>query len=156
MMRVSAPGASAYRLGRMTNAFKYLTSVLFVTIVVQVALAGYGVFYTLRKANKTGSASESAFDHGYHAHAILGTVILVVMILLVLAALVGKLGSTAVRFSVALLVAGILQMVFAALGRSVPVLGFLHVVNALAIYAAAALLAHRTWTTRSDPATAAA
>jgi hypothetical protein len=139
----------------MTNAFKYLTSVLFAAVVVQVALAGYGVFYTLHKANKAGSASKSTFEHGFHAHAILGTVILVVMILLVLAALAGRLGP-AVKFSVALLVAGILQMVFAALGRSVPVLGFLHVVNALAIYAAAALLAHRTWTTRTDPASAAA
>jgi hypothetical protein len=36
-------------------------------------------------------------------------------------------------------------MAFAALGRSVPVLGFLHIVNALAIYAAAAMLAHRAW-----------
>jgi hypothetical protein len=130
----------------MTNAFKYLTSLLFAAVVIQVALAGYGVFYTLHKANEAGSASESAFDHGYHAHAILGTVILVVMILLVVAALAGRLGPSAVKFSVALLVAGILQMAFAALGRSVPVLGFLHVVNALAIYAAAALLAHRAWT----------
>jgi hypothetical protein len=142
----------------MTNAFKYLTSVLFAAVVVQVALAGYGVFYTLRKANKAGSASKSAFEHGFHAHAILGTVILVVMILLVLAALAGRLGPAAVKFSVALLVAGILQMVFAAVGRSVPVLGFLHVVNALAIYAAAALLAHRAWTrgvSGAAPATAA-
>jgi hypothetical protein len=148
--------ASPRTLSRMTNAFKYLTSVLFVAVVVQVALAGYGVFYTLRKANKDGSASKSAFEHGFNAHAILGTVILIVMILLVLAALAGRLGSAAVKFSVALLVAGILQMAFAALGRSVPVLGFLHVVNALAIYAAAALLAHRTWTTRTDPVVAAA
>jgi hypothetical protein len=140
----------------MTHAFKYLTSLLFAAVVVQVALAGYGVFYTLRKADKAGSASKSAFDHGYHAHAILGTVILIVMILLVLAALAGKLGPTAVRFSVGLLVAGILQMVFAAVGRSVPVLGFLHVVNALAIYAVAALLAHRTWTTRGEQVPASA
>jgi hypothetical protein len=130
----------------MTDFFKYLTSILFAAVVVQVALAGYGVFYALHKAHDSGSVSNDAFEHGFNAHAILGTVILVVMILLLLAALAGRMGSTAVKFSAALLVAGILQMVFAELGRSVPALGFLHVVNALAIYAASALLAHRMWT----------
>ena len=130
----------------MNNAFKYLTSVLFVAVVVQVALAGYGVFYALRKANKHGSVTKSAFEHGFHAHAIVGSLILVVMLLLVIAAAAGRLGPTALKFSIGLLVAGILQMVFAALGRSVPALGFLHVVNALVIYAVAALLAHRAWT----------
>jgi hypothetical protein len=136
----------------MTNAFKYLTSVLFVAVVVQIALAGYGVFYALRKAEKGGSATKSAFEHGFNAHAILGTILLVVMLLLVIVAAAGRLGPMALKFSVALLVAGILQMVFASLGRSVPALGFLHVVNALAIYAAAALLAHRAWTRGVGPA----
>jgi hypothetical protein len=67
------------------------------------------------------------------------------MLLLVIVAAAGRLGPAALKFTIALLVAGILQMAFAALGRSVPVLGFLHIVNALAIYAAAAMLAHRAW-----------
>jgi hypothetical protein len=129
----------------MVKAFKYLTSVLFVAVVVQMALAGYGVFYVLHKANHAGSVSKQAFEHGFNAHAIVGTVLLVVMLLLVIVAAAGRLGPAALKFSVALLVAGILQMAFAALGRSVPVLGFLHIVNALAIYAAAAMLAHRAW-----------
>jgi hypothetical protein len=130
----------------MTNAFKYLTSVLFVTVVVQVALAGYGVFYALRKTDHGGTVNKHQFDHGFNAHAVLGSIILVVMLLLVIAAAAGRLGPSALKFSIGLLVAGILQLAFAALGRSVPALGFLHVVNALAIYAAAALLAHRAWT----------
>lgn len=136
----------------MTNAFKYLTSVLFVAVVVQVALAGYGVFYALHKANDAGSVTKNAFDQGFDAHAVLGTVLLVVMLALVLVAVAGRLGSTALKYSVGLLAAGILELVFADLGRSVPVLGFLHVLNALAIYAAAALLAHRTWTRGVGPA----
>jgi hypothetical protein len=78
------------------------------------------------------------------------------MLLLVIVAAAGHLGPTALKFSVALLIAGILQTAFAALGRSVPVLGFLHVVNALAIYAVAALLAHRAWTRGMGPAAPAA
>jgi hypothetical protein len=37
-------------------------------------------------------------------------------------------------------------MLFATLGSSVPALGFLHAVNALAIFALSGLLAHRAWT----------
>jgi hypothetical protein len=129
----------------MTNAFKYLTSVLFVAVVVQVALAGYGVFYALHKTDDGGAVDKDAFEHGFNAHAILGTLLLVVMLLLVFVAAWGRLGPVALKFSVGLLVAGILQLVFAELGRSVPALGFLHVVNALAIYAAAAMLAQRAW-----------
>ena len=136
----------------MNNTFKHLTSILFGAVVVQVALAGYGVFYALHKANHAGSVSKQAFEHGFNAHAALGTILLVVMLLLVIVAAAGRLGPAALKFSVGLLALGILQMVFAELGRSVPALGFLHVVNALAIVAVAALLAHRAWTRGMGPA----
>jgi hypothetical protein len=132
----------------MANAFKYLTSVLFAAVVVQVALAGYGVFYALHTAKDAHSATVKTFDHGFGAHAVLGSVIAIVIVLLVLAALAGRLGRVALQMSGALLVLAVLQFPFAALGRSVPALGFLHVVSALAIYALAALLAHRAWTAR--------
>jgi hypothetical protein len=140
----------------MANAFKYLTSVLFVAVVVQFALAGYGVFYAEHKADHHRPVTKAAFDHGFKAHVVLGSILLVVMLLLVITAVAGHLGATAMKFSVGLLVAGILQLGFAPLGDSVPALGFLHVLNGLAIYAAAGLLAHRSWTTRAAPPPAAA
>ena len=139
----------------MANAFKYLTSVLFAVVIVQVALAGYGVFYALHKAKHDQSASLKTFDHGFAAHAVLGALIAIVILVLLIVAAAGRLGPAALKWSGVLLVLALLQFVFAELGRNVPALGFLHVVNALAIYAAAGLLAHRTWT-RSSPAAAAA
>jgi len=139
----------------MANAFKYLTSVLFAAVVVQIALAGYGVFYALHKAKHDKSASLKTFDHGFAAHAAVGVLIAIVILVLLIVAAAGRLGPAALKWSGGLLVLALLQFVFAELGRNVPVLGFLHVVNALAIYAAVALLAHRTWT-RSGPPTAAA
>jgi hypothetical protein len=59
-----------------------------------------------------------------------------------------------VAWSGVIFVLGILQLPFAALGDAVPALGLLHAVNALAIYAAAALLAHRAWTQRPQATTA--
>src|SRR5437879_2030204 len=132
----------------MRDAFKYLTSIIFAAVVVQVALAGYGAFYAVDKADDESSVSKDAIEHGFNAHAVLGTLIVVVMLLLLVVALAGRLGSRWVKWSAVLLVLGILQVLFAAIGSAVPVLGFLHAVNALAIYAAAGLLAHRAWTRR--------
>jgi|SRR5439155_23167144 len=130
----------------MRDAFKYLTSVLFVAVVVQVALAGYGAFYAVDKSDDNGSVSKDAVGHGFNAHAVLGTIILVVMLLLLLVAAAGRLGSQWLKWSGGIFVLGLLQLLFAALGDAVAALGFLHAVNALAIYAAAGLLAHRAWT----------
>lgn len=72
------------------------------------------------------------------------------MLLLVLTALIGRLGPLYAKWTTGLLVLGVLQLVFAYLGtKSAPVGGFLHGINALAIYAGAALLAHRAWTQRT-------
>ncbi len=136
----------------MRNVFRWLTSVLFVAIVVQVGLAGYGAFEAIHKA-ENASVSKKTIEDGFNAHAALGSVIVLVMILLLMVALAGGLGSTAVKWSGGLVVLGIVQLVLGIVSTSVPVLGVLHTVNALAIYAASALLAHRTWT--ADRATAA-
>jgi len=77
----------------MRDAFKYLTSVIFAAVVVQVALAGYGAFYAVDKADDNDSVSKDAVEHGFNAHAILGTIIVVVMLLLLIVALAGRLGS---------------------------------------------------------------
>ncbi|MFZ2113574.1 MAG: hypothetical protein WAU77_07590 [Solirubrobacteraceae bacterium] len=136
----------------MRNVFRWLTSVLFVAIVVQVGLAGYGAFEAIHKA-ENASVSKKTIEDGFNAHAALGTVIVLVMILLLVVALAGGLGPTPVKWSAGLVGLGIVQLALGIVSTSVPVLGFLHTVNALAIYAASALLAHRTWT--SDRAAAA-
>jgi hypothetical protein len=129
----------------MRETCKYLTSLLFVAVVVQVALAGYGAFYAVDKSDDNGSVSKDAVEHGFNAHAALGTIIVVLILLLVVAA-AARLGRPWVQWSAGLFGLGIVQILLAWLGSAVAALGFLHSVNALAIYAAAALLAHRAWT----------
>src|SRR5260370_38010247 len=110
----------------MASAFKYLTSVLFAAIVVQVALAGYGVFYALHAAKHGQPPTLKTFDHGFAAHAAVGVVIAVVVILLALLATLGRLGPAAVRMSGALLVLTGLQFPFAEIGKAVAAVGLLH------------------------------
>ena len=133
----------------MRNAFKYLTSLLFLAIVVQVGFAGYGAFHALDKADKDGSVSKKTLENGFDPHGIVGTLILLVMLLLLIAAAASRVGPLYVKWAAGLFGLGILQMLFAYLGtKSAPVGGFLHGVNALAIYAGTAVLAHRAWTQR--------
>lgn len=132
-------------LAGVRTVFRWLTSLLFVAIVVQVGLAGYGAFDAVHKAKKvpyTHKAVESAFG----PHIALGYLIVLIMILLLVVAAAARLDSTSVRLSGVLLVLGILQAVLGSASESAPGIGPLHTINALAIYAVSGLLAHKAWT----------
>jgi hypothetical protein len=134
----------------MREAFKYLTSVLFVAIVVQVGFAGYGAFNAIDKADKDKTVTKKTIENGFDPHGVIGMIVIVVLLLLVLTAVAGKLGPTYVKATVGLFALGLLQWLFGYLGtKSAAVGGFLHGITALAIYAGAALLAHRAWTRRT-------
>ncbi len=134
----------------MRSLFRWLTTVLVVAIIAQVALAAYGAFSAVHKAEKA-AVSQKTIENGFNAHIALGYIIVLVMLALLLVAAAGRLGASAIRFSVVLVVLGILQAILGMASESTPAIGPLHGINALAIYAVAALLAHRTWTeTRSS------
>jgi Family of unknown function (DUF6220) len=133
----------------MRSLFRLLTTVLFVAIVAQVALAAYGAFLAVHKSAKT-PISQTTVENGFNAHVALGYAILLVMVVLFIVAAAGRLGAAAIRFSAILIVLGILQATLGMASESTPAIGFLHGINALAIYALSALLAHRAWTERSS------
>jgi nicotinamide riboside transporter PnuC len=130
---------------RMRTAFRSLTSVLFAAIVVQVGFAGYGAFDVIHKAEKA-PLSQKTIEDSFNAHGAVGTLIVLVMLALLIVSLVGRLGESYLKWSGGIFLLGILQFILGVASTSVPWLGFLHAVNALAIYAAVALLAHRVWT----------
>jgi hypothetical protein len=124
-------------------------TLVFIAVVVQVGLAGYGAFYTANKLDEDGSTiDEDGFFHGFRFHAAWGYgVVLLGLILLVIgvAAGIGKwrLGRHGVLF--ALLV---LQVLLAWFGFGVPAIGFFHPVNALAIFALSGWIAWDEWQRR--------
>jgi len=134
----------------MTQAFTYLTSLLIVAIVVQVGFAGYGAFNAIDKADKDKTVTKKTIENGFDPHGLVGTIVVAVMLLLVLTAVFGRLGPLYAKWTTGLLLLGVLQLLFAYLGtKSAAVGGFLHGINALVIYAGAAMLAHRAWTQRA-------
>lgn len=140
-------------LPRMGTAFRWLTSVLFAAIVAQIGFAGYSAFDVIHKAEKA-SLSKKTIEDSFNAHGALGPLIGLVMLALLIVSLAGHLGESHLKWSGGIFLLGVVQVILGVVSPSVPWLGFLHSVNALAIYAAVALLAHRVWT-NGRPAAAA-
>ncbi len=141
----------------MRTAFRWLTSVLFAAIVVQVGLAGYGAFDLIHKAEHASvSVPKKTIEDAFNAHSALGAVIVLIMLVLVIVSLAGRLGESRLKWSGGIFLLGVLQVVLGIVSTSVPWVGFLHAVNALAIYAAVALLAHKVWTEDHGPSAAGA
>ena len=59
----------------MREAFKYLTSILFLAIVVQVGFAGYGAFNAIDKADKGRTVTKKTIENGFDPHGVIGTLI---------------------------------------------------------------------------------
>jgi hypothetical protein len=133
----------------MSAVFRYLTSLLFVAIVVQVGVAAVGAFNAIDKADKDTTITKKQIENGFDPHGLFGTIVLLLILLVVIAAYVSKVDPTLKRISSGLVVLGALQVLFAWLGTKSAPAGFLHGINALAIYGASAVLAHRAWTKRS-------
>src|SRR5271154_6263602 len=131
-------------LARMRTGFRWLTAVLFVAVLVQVGLAGYGAFHAVHAADKT-SISKKTIENAFDAHVALGYLIVLAMLVLFIIAVAGRLGKSNVVWCGGILVLGILQAVLGMASESVPAIGPLHALNALAIFATTGLLAHRSW-----------
>lgn len=130
----------------MRTAFKYLTSLLFLAIVVQVGVAAVGAFNALDKTDNGKTITHKQIENGFDPHGLFGTLVLLLILLVVIFAFVAKVDPMMKRISSLLVGLGILQVLFAWLGTKAAAAGFLHGMNALAIYGAAAVLAHRAWT----------
>jgi heme A synthase len=128
----------------MRSTFRYLTSVLFIAVVVQVALAAFGAFNVVHKS-KHAPIAHKTIDNGFGPHVLLGYIIILVMLVLLVVAAIGHLGRTPIRFAGGLLLAGIIQAILGMISENAPAVGVLHGINALVIFSLSGLLAHRMW-----------
>jgi hypothetical protein len=136
------------------SAFRWLTAILFVAVVVQICLAAFGAFDAVHKAEHV-SVSKKMIEDSFTAHAILGTVILLLMLIVLIVAAAGRAGPEQTRFAGVILGLGVLQLILGAVSTSAPVVGLLHGLNALAIFATTGMLAHRAWTSDARGVTSA-
>jgi lipopolysaccharide export LptBFGC system permease protein LptF len=132
----------------LRTIYRYWAVVVFVAVLTQVGAAGYGAFYVAKRVDDTGETlTHEQFENGWDFHSAFGYVVVIGILVLLVLALASRMPRPHIWAPVALAVAGILQIVWAEVGRSVNGLGFLHPINALFIFALAGLIAHRTWRT---------
>jgi hypothetical protein len=124
-------------------AFKYLVALFFVGVIAQIGLAGVGAFHTVNKNDDGPLAKEKAGDW-FGAHAAVGYLLVLLSLLLLLVALATRDGR--LRRGAGLLFGlMIVQVLLAWLGGGVWALGFLHPINALAIFGLSGMLAAAEW-----------
>ncbi len=68
--------------------------------------------------------SKHTIENGFDPHGFVGTVVLGLMVLLVLAAAAGKLGQTWLKWSVGLLLLGVIQLILGVASPSMPLARF--------------------------------
>jgi hypothetical protein len=126
--------------------YKYLATLIFVGVLVQVGFAGYGAFFTSAALEDKGnSLGHEAFDHAWRFHTGFGYVVVYATVLLFLIGLVARIGRPRIWFALALAVAGIVQLILAYLGEDHPKAGFLHPLNAFVIFGLALGITLRAW-----------
>jgi hypothetical protein len=125
--------------------------IVFVAIVLQVGLAGYGAFYSANKLGDEGATiDEDVFFDGFVAHALFGYItVLAGLIFMVLGLIAGigkwRLGAHGLIFGLL-----VLQVLLAWFGFEAPVIGFFHPVNALLLFALSGMVAWREWRLRQE------
>jgi hypothetical protein len=126
----------------MRELFRYLAIVLFVALLVQIGLAGYGAFHAIHAAAHH-PVTKKTIENGFDIHGAVGGAIIIAMVLMLLVAAIGRLGRRDLRASAILAVLGVIQGILGGVSTSVPALGFLHALNAVAILGVSGWLAHK-------------
>ena len=131
----------------MNKAVRIWASIVSLSIIAQVGLAAYGAFHAVKESDDKGSIGKNAVSDGFTAHSAFGYVILLEALVLVLLAFAARRSGRPGRLRWSGIILGLIvvQILLAGLGDSVPWLGVLHGMNALAVAGVAGSFAGREW-----------
>ena len=131
-------------MSAMRTVYRFWITVVAAAVVLQIAFAGYGAFYSAHKV-ADATINEDTFERG------LGTARRVrlsgvsVTLVAVILALVARPGKRIVLMTVGALALVIVQIVLAWIGEEVPAVGTLHPLNAFIILGLLGALAGGEW-----------
>ena len=135
----------------LRTIYRYWTAILFAAVIVQIFLAGLGVFGVVSEAAEGESTvSQDTIEDEFTPHAILGSLLLLGGLLLFLMSLGARLGRDRILWSLAVPVLVFLQIILAGVGEDSSVIGALHLVNALVILGLLGWLAYGAWRRWTD------
>lgn len=135
----------------MRTVYRWWATIVLLAIVVQVGFAGYGAFFVAHKVDK-GIVNETKFEDGFGLHAGFGYLVVLAGLILLVLALVGRVGKRRTLQTLGLAGLFILQVLLAWIGFGVPAVGALHPINALALFAFTGYLVSTEWRMAKAPA----
>jgi hypothetical protein len=136
--------------------YQWWATLVFVVVIVQVGLAGYGAFYVVGKTDNGGTVDEDIVSKGFDPHVAWGYLVvgLSTLILLVIGLIVGvgrwRLGRHGLLFALF-----ILQVALAIGGYGAAAIGFFHPLNAFVMLGVSGSLVYSVWRgdlARAEPA----
>jgi len=128
--------------------YRFLAALFLAGVVLEFFLAGLGVFRTQLDATAAGTTlTKTMFDHSFEPHLMLGDILFGVSLLLLVAALLARIGRRGVLTALGLLVLLALQATFAFAGPAG--VRALHPVLALLVLGTAASITFRAF--RGEP-----
>jgi uncharacterized protein DUF6220 len=137
--------------------YRYWVTLLFAAVIAQIAGAAYGAFYSADKLNSQSgpdegrTISETVFDHGFGFHTAFGYLIFLGAVLLLVFALLARLGRRGVLLALAVPLLVALQIVLAWISEAVHGVGILHGLNALVIFGLTGSLTGQAWRAHRAP-----
>ena len=126
----------------MRAVFRWWAVLVSASVLVQIAFAGYGAFYVVDKVDDPPkSITNDQVGHGWNPHSAWGYLVILLGILLVPLAFGARVDRQRKQLSVVIAVLLVIQFFLAVLGWTWAPLGFLHLLNAIAIAAVTGVLA---------------
>ncbi len=138
---VARDGVKRFREELMRIVYRYLAGLVFLAVVVQIGLAGYGAF-SVAKDVDGGVVNQDRFDDVFGIHAGFGYIVMLLGLLLLIVSAIGR---VRVRHTLILFGLLVLQLLLAWFGYEVPWIGFFHPINAMLIAGLTGFIAVSEW-----------
>ena len=130
----------------MKALYKWWATLVFVAVIVQIGLAGYGAFYVVGKTDDGGVVNEDTVSDGFDYHVAWGYLVVgLSMLIFVLIGLIAGVGKWRLGRQGLLFLLFILQVVLAIGGYGAAAIGFFHPVNALVMFAVSGSIVYSVW-----------
>jgi hypothetical protein len=125
--------------------YRWWSALLFLLVILQVAFAGYGVFFVANDVYDGASVDEERFEDGFGLHAGFGFIVILAGLIFMAIGIWAGLGRWRLGRHGLLALLLVLQLFLPELGRQTAALGFLHVLDALLIFTVAGWIAWDEW-----------
>jgi hypothetical protein len=121
--------------------------VVFVMVIIQIGLAGYGAFFVAKKLDDEGSTiDDKTFEDGFQFHAAFGYFVILAGLVLMIIGLIAGIGRWRLGKHGLLFLLLFLPLWLAWIGFEVPFpVGFLHPINAFLILGLTSWIVYSEW-----------